>query len=44
MLNSIPEPVDLVGNAFRYVCCALKLRLNSATRRERPTLPALRVA
>src|SRR6516162_7122743 len=27
MLNSIPEPVDPVGNAFRYVCCALKLAL-----------------
>jgi hypothetical protein len=27
MLNSIPEPVDLVGNAFRQVCCALKLEL-----------------
>jgi transposase len=27
MLNSIPEPVDLVGNAFRQVGCALKLAL-----------------
>jgi hypothetical protein len=25
--NSIPEPVGLVGNAFRQICCALKLAL-----------------
>jgi hypothetical protein len=44
MFNLIPEPVGFVGNAFHQVGFAFSSSLNSAARRERPTLPALRVA